>query len=73
MESRVATGAIAVSLEMPTRKRPSELLVRLRHPQAKPIRSVLVNQASWTDFNPQKEWVRIPRPTEPRYTITAAY
>ena len=73
VESRASMGEIAATVEMPSRTRPSALLVRLRHPTGQPLRSVLVNGTNWTDFDAAKEWVRIPSPSERRYTIVARY
>ena len=53
--------------------RPRELLVRLRHPEGKKIRSVTVNGRAWSDFDAAKEWVRIAQPVEDRYTLTTSY
>jgi hypothetical protein len=47
-------------------------LLRLRHPQGKPMQSVWVNGKKWTDFDVTKEWVRI-SPEENRYQVTAKY
>ena len=46
---------------------------RLRHPQAKPIKSVSVNGQNWLDFDAKQEWVRIERPNMHKYTIIAKY
>jgi hypothetical protein len=71
--SRATTGRIEARVEMPTRQRPQTLVVRLRHPDKQTIRSVTVNGRGWTDFDPGKEWVRIPSPTEKVYSIEASY
>jgi hypothetical protein len=71
MESRADAGEIVATIELPDRKQPAALLIRFRHPQAKPIKSVSVDGQNWTDFNVEKEWVRIPHPTQPRYVIIA--
>ena len=73
VESRAAAGEISAVVEMPARKRPSSLRVRLRHPQGLPIRSVSVNAKDWTDYDIAKEWVRIFNPAEKSYTIVARY
>jgi len=73
MESRADTGEITADIELSDRKQPAALLVRFRHPQAKPIKSVSVNGRHWTDFDVEKEWVRIPRPTQRRYVITTRH
>ena len=73
MESHTASGSVAVEIDMPDRASPRVLLVRLRHPQGKPIRSATVNGRPWTDFDVQKEWLRIVRPGERHYSIIASY
>ena len=64
---------LQATVEMPTRTRPSTLLVRFRHAQGNPIRSVTVNGQNWTDFDATKDWVRIPAPAERTYSIIARY
>jgi hypothetical protein len=57
--SDTAHGKIAATVEMPTRNPPKTVLLRLRHPSAALIRSVTVNGAAWTDFNPAKEVISL--------------
>lgn len=71
--SQAASGRITAAIEMPTRRPPRTLLIRLRHPDSKPIRSVTVNGKPWRDFDPAKEWVRIANPAERRYEAVALY
>ena len=73
VESSAAAGRITASISMPNRSHPREILVRLRHPDSKKMRAVTVNGRSWTDFDPAKEWVRIPQPTDARYIVVASY
>jgi hypothetical protein len=73
MENRAGAGELTANIELSDRKQPAALLVRFRHPQAKPIQSVSVNGQNWTDFDVEKEWVRIPRPTLYRYEITTRH
>ncbi|MBM4435673.1 MAG: hypothetical protein FJ029_00260 [Actinobacteria bacterium] len=73
IESRASANEIAVTLDPPTRHRPGALLVRLRHPEQRPLQSVTLNGGVWSDFDAKKEWVRLPNPTEPHYHITARY
>jgi hypothetical protein len=73
IESRVATGEISATIDMPARKRPGAALLRLRHPQGQPLRSVSVDGQNWTDFDVRQEWVRIPNPRGKRYEIVARY
>ena len=71
--SRAAVGEIHATVEMPSRKCPRELLVRIRHPDAQSMREVLVNGHSWKDFDARREWVRIAAPNEDRYDIIVRY
>ena len=62
VESRAAQGTLRVVVERLGRSQPAALLVRLRHPEAKPIRSVTINGQPWTDFDPAKECVLVANP-----------
>jgi hypothetical protein len=62
VESRAAQGTLRVVVEPLGRSQPAALLVRLRHPEAKPIRSVTINGQPWTDFDAAQEWVRVANP-----------
>jgi hypothetical protein len=73
IDSSARQGRINAHIVMPNRSRPRELLVRLRHPQAKAIRSVTVNGRAWTDFEAQNEWIRIAAPSEAEYKVVASY
>ncbi len=73
VESLAGSGKIAARIQMPGEAKPKALLVRLRHPRGKPIASVTVGETPWTDFDTQKEWVRIGRPGGGRYDIVAEY
>jgi hypothetical protein len=73
IESRSRTGTIAATIELEGRNGPQSLLVRLRHPEEKPIRSVTVNSRDWQDYDSGKEWVRIENPSEGKYSVVANY
>jgi hypothetical protein len=73
IESRAGSGSLVATIDMPKRRPPEKLFVRLRHPEAKPIRSVTVNEQNWTGFDPGKEWVVIEKPRPERYTIVVHY
>jgi hypothetical protein len=73
IESTAATGGITAKVEFTGDRRPRTLVVRLRHPNKKLLRSVTVNGADWPDFDAAKEWVRIQNPTEKRYAVAARY
>ena len=71
IESAAATGRITAQIEFASDRGPSTLLLRLRHPKEKPVRSVTVDGAM--GFDSAKEWVRVASPNVPRYNITATY
>jgi hypothetical protein len=73
VDSHAASGALVADIDMPTRRPPRKLLVRFRHPEAKPMQSVAVNGQNWTGFDTRKEWVLVERPLQERYTIVAHY
>jgi hypothetical protein len=73
VESRAGSGLLVATIDMPKRRPPEKLFVRFRHPEAKPIRSVTVNERNWTAFDPGKEWVIIEKPLPEQYTIVAHY
>ena len=73
IESQAKAGKILADVVMPNRTRPETLFLRLRHPDAKPMRLVSVNGRNWSDFDKQREWVRISNPDEQRYRIVAEY
>jgi len=50
-------GAITATIAIPSRKPPRTVLLRLRQPQQKPIKSVTVNGKAWGEFDPVKEVV----------------
>jgi hypothetical protein len=73
IESQAAAGRIVATVDVPGRRAPKTLLLRLRHPQRQRIRAVTVDGAAWTDFDPDREWIRIPAPAAKRYTVIAQY
>ena len=73
MESNAVKNQITAALNLSDRNPPQKLIVRFRHPEAKPIRSVTVNGASWDDFNKEKEYITINKPVGAQYRVTANY
>jgi len=57
--SDVDNGKINATVEIPSRKAPASVIVRFRHPQAAPIKSVEVNGKPWTKFNKDKETIEL--------------
>ena len=72
-ESAAANDRITSHMEFLSDRRPQTLLIRLRHPEKKSLRSVSVNGKNWTDFDTAKEWIRITNPQGKEYTIAAGY
>jgi hypothetical protein len=73
VQSSASKEMIAATLQLEARKPGTTILLRLRHPQGKLMRHVTINGKSWQDFDPQKEWVRIPNVSQQQYSIVAAY
>jgi hypothetical protein len=73
VDSHAGSGTLTAGVEMPKRVPMKRLIVRFRHPEAKPMQSVAVNGRNWTGFDVQKEWVVIDKPVELKYAIEARY
>ncbi len=73
VDSHTGSGTLTAGIETPKRVPMKRLIVRFRHPETKPIRSVTVNGRDWTGFDVQKEWVVIDKPVESKYVIEARY
>jgi hypothetical protein len=72
-QSQTKQGSLIAEVAFESERRPETLLVRLRHPAKSRMKSATVNGADWSDFDPSKEWVRIPSPSGARYRIEARY
>jgi len=72
IESRVDAGQILATIEPPMRSRPDELVLRLRHPAGKPIRSVTVNGHTHSRFDRATQVIRFARPSQ-RLEVIVAY
>jgi hypothetical protein len=70
--SDVDNGKINATVEMPTRKAPKEVVLRLRHPKSAPIKTVTVNGRPWTEFNKDKETITL-RDLTGTVTVTAQF
>jgi hypothetical protein len=57
--SDVDHGKITATVQMPSRKPPQTVMLRFRHPQAKPIKSVTLNGQDWRNFNTAKEVILV--------------
>ncbi|WP_432710539.1 hypothetical protein [Pedobacter sp.] len=72
IQPKVAKNEIQTLLNLSGSTMPKTLIVRLRHPEEKPLRSVTVNGKTW-DFDQQKEQLVINAPAETSYEISATY
>jgi hypothetical protein len=72
-ESHAGFGKIRINISLRARKKPARLTVRLRHPEEKPLKNVLVNGVNWTEFDVRKELVRIENPALQSYEILGQF
>ena len=59
VQSSAAAGRIQATVELQAREAANSVLLRLRHPEGKPMKDVTVNGKEWKDFDAQKEWVKL--------------
>ena len=50
---------ITATVEMPARRAPNSVLLRLRHPRALRMKRVTVNGNAWKDFDPEREVISL--------------
>jgi hypothetical protein len=72
INSAVAKGQIDAVVELPAKCTAKKVVLRLRHPDGKPMQSVTVNGKPHTNFDPKKETITLD-PTEGKRTIQAQY
>ena len=72
-ESHAADGTVKVLLDPPTRNRPEAVYVRIRHPRAEPLKSVLLNGKAYDGIDGKKEWIVLPGTLAGRQEIVAQY
>jgi hypothetical protein len=73
VHSRTKSGSIEATVQLENERPGTTILLRLRHPEGKPIRSVKINGKEWNDFDVYEEWVRIPNVGRESYSIIASY
>lgn len=73
IESQAGAGKILGTIQFEGEHRPRTLLIRFRHPEERPIRSVTVDGQDWRDFDTGKEWVRIENPAQNHYSLVVSY
>lgn len=65
IRSASGRGWIDVRIDPPTGRQPARIVVRVRHPAGKPMRSVTVDGVPYEAFNPSRETVAIDAPAKP--------
>ena len=61
VESKVSRGFIKMTLNPPMRSPPRSINIRFRHPKGLKIRKVQLDGKDWTDFDSQKDLVKLGR------------
>jgi len=72
VQSSAAAGRIQATVELQAREAANSVLLRIRHPQGKPMKDVTVNGKEWKDFDAQKEWVKL-RGAAGKYDVVVTY
>jgi hypothetical protein len=73
VDSGASGGVIRAIILAEWRTAPKEMIVRLRHPESRRIRSARVNGQDWPHFEAERECVRVANPHEKRYDIAVSY
>jgi hypothetical protein len=73
LHSQAGHGKITAVIVPPERNRPQTIYLRIRHPQARPIRNVTLNGARYDRFDAQKEWIVLPGTLQGRQNVVASY
>jgi hypothetical protein len=64
---------ITVQFDPPRRNPPKTIYLRLRHPEAKPIKNVTINGKPYDKIDVQKEWIVLPGALNSHQTIVVTY
>jgi hypothetical protein len=72
LRSHLAEGRIHATIQPPLRQAPSKIVLRLRHPEGTPIRSVRVNGKRHSDFDKATGLVRL-KPTQQTVDLEVLY
>ncbi len=72
IRSSIADGVIEAVIDPPTTRPPSQMVLRLRHPDEKPIRTVTVDGKPHENFDPATEIIRF-SPGPSQMTIRVEY
>jgi hypothetical protein len=72
-ESKISKDRIEVTLEPPKRNPPKKIYIRFRHPEGKKIIRCELNGKSYSQFDPEKEWVLLTQYLKDKVSIVAFY
>jgi len=72
LRSDVDQGCIEAVVDPPTRERPQAIVLRVRHPEGRPMRAVTVNGRTHADFDSARQTVRLPAGSE-RMVVRVQY
>ncbi|MHB8956483.1 MAG: NPCBM/NEW2 domain-containing protein [Pirellulaceae bacterium] len=72
LRSAVADGYIEAVIQSPTRQPPARIVLRVRHPEGQPMRSVTVDAQPHLDFDPAAQLVYL-APTDKPITVRIGY
>jgi len=72
IQSHIAEGYLEVNVNPPTRQPPREIVIRLRHPDGQPVRSVQVDGQRHAAFSAADSTVRV-KPSKARLRIRASF
>ena len=72
IRSAVARGEIEATIQPPQREPPARIVIRLRHPEGKPIRSVTVQGKRHDGFDPPSDTISL-APSEGPIVVRAEY
>jgi hypothetical protein len=72
-DSQAARGSIKVTFDPPSRDQPRTIYVRIRHPESKPLKTVLLNGQPYNKLDRDKEWIILPGATRGRQEIVGLY
>jgi hypothetical protein len=74
IQSAVSQQRIDATIEPPARKLPARIVLRVRHPEGKPMQSVTVDDKPHLDFDPRKETVTLtPSPSKTTMHVRVQY
>jgi hypothetical protein len=73
IESHIKEGYIEAEITPPTREMPKEIVIRLRHPEGKLMRTVTVDGKEHKDFDASKDIVRLMPSSVKKIIVRVSY